>query len=643
MKLTSVQITNFRSIDDSRVFTVEDVTCLVGKNESGKTAVLEALNKLKPSSGPVVLNKDLDYPRKRMVQYKNDHGDKEALAVRTTWELDDKEVSILEQEFGESCLHSNEIIILEYYGSRRTTWKIDFNENNIVSFLIEKANFDAVEKTRLKNCKSVSDISEKLDKIEDKTSKQKDLHEKISTYGDGDGDVYQALIDKISPHMPRFFYFSQYDIMEGKISVEQIREDEIDDSIFINFLKLAGTSLDDLEQTAQYETLRAKLEAASNTVTETIFEYWSQNNNLEVIVELREGMSGDKAPFNSGTVVEVRIKNKSHQVTLPFAYRSSGFIWFFSFLVKFWALSQENENMIILLDEPGLNLHAKAQADLLKYIEQELKPKHQVIYTTHSPFMVPTNALASVRTVEDVERDGKLLGTKVSEDSLSVTKDTLFPLQGALGYEITQSLFIGENTLLVEGPSDILYLRAASEALKQREQTHLDERWVICPAGGLDKVPAFLSLFSGNRLNVAVLTDIANGDKRKIEKLKKTRILSESRILTYADFLDQSEADIEDLFGPELLSKILTTAYNLSDSNSLDAKKLLEAEEDTCRLVKKAEAYFRLLPNDLPTFDHFTPSYWLLANIKILADDSQTVTDVMNRFEMLFKKLNSFL
>ena len=640
MKLKSVQITNFRSIDDSGEFTVKDVTCLVGKNESGKTAVLEALNKLKPSSGSKALNKDLDYPRKRLVQYEDDYGDSEAEVIRTTWSLDEIEVSILEQEFGENCLNSKEIVISKYYGSESTNWRIDFNEENIVNFLIGNANFDAVKKNQLKGCKTVSDISGKLNEIEDRTSKQEDLLDKISAYRDG--DVCLALIDKISPHMPRFFYFSQYDMMDGKISVEQIREHEIDDSIFINFLKFAGTSLDDLAQTDQYETLRAKLEAASNTVTETIFDYWSQNKNLAVIVELREGRSGDEAPFNKGTVVEVRIKNNSHGVTLPFADRSTGFIWFFSFLVKFWALSKENKNMIILLDEPGLNLHSTAQADLLKYIEQKLKPKHQVIYTTHSPFMVPTNALASVRTVEDVEKDGKLLGTKVSEDSLSVTKDTLFPLQGALGYEITQALFIGENTLLVEGPSDILYLTAASKALKQSGQTHLDERWVICPAGGLDKVPAFLSLFSGNRLNVAVLTDIANGDRGKIERLKKTEILSESKILTYADFLGQNEADIEDMFGPELFSKILTTAYNLSGNNSLDAKKLLEANKGTCRLVKKAESYFNLLPDDVPTFDHLTPSKWLLENIEILTEDSQTVTDVLNGFESLFKRLNGF-
>ena len=196
---------------------------------------------------------------------------------------------------------------------------------------------------------------------------------------------------------------------------------------------------------------------------------------------------------------------------------------------------------------------------------------------------------------------------------------------------------------MVEGPSDILYLKATSEALKQRGQTHLDEKWVICPAGGLDKVPAFLSLFSGNRLNVAVLTDIANGDKGKIERLKKTEILSESRVLTYADFLDQNEADIEDMFGPELFSKILTTTYNLTEPNNLDGEKLLKANEGTCRLVKKAEGYFNLLPDDVPTFDHFTPSNWLLANVEILTDSSEPVTEVMDRFESLFKKLNSFL
>ena len=130
-------------------------------------------------------------------------------------------------------------------------------------------------------------------------------------------------------------------------------------------------------------------------------------------------------------------------------------------------------NVIILLDEPGLNLHGKAQADLVRFIYEKLRGKHQVIYSTHSPFMVPSGDFASVRTVEDVVKwsgngEFEVYGTKVGDDNLSTDRDTLFPLQGASGYEITQSLFVGSHSLVVEGPSEILYFLAVSAELKRR-------------------------------------------------------------------------------------------------------------------------------------------------------------------------------
>jgi predicted ATP-dependent endonuclease of OLD family len=196
------------------------------------------------------------------------------------------------------------------------------------------------------------------------------------------------------------------------------------------------------------------------------------------------------------------------------------------------------------LDEPGLTLHGKAQGDLLRYIVERLLPDHQVIFTTHSPFMVPMDRLADVRIVEDVviEKPGKrpeVKGTKVRSDVLEVNDDTLFPLQGALGYEVTQSLFIGANTWLVEGPSDILYLNVLSQALTKRGRVGLDPKWTLCPSGGIDKIAPFVRLFGGNRINVAVLSDIANGDKTKIENLKKADILKAGHFYTCADFTNQ--------------------------------------------------------------------------------------------------------
>mgnify|MGYP002039314427 FL=1 len=87
---------------------------------------------------------------------------------------------------------------------------------------------------------------------------------------------------------------------------------------------------------------------------------------------------------------------------MPLSERSAGFVWFFSFLSQFKQMRKRNPGAIILLDEPGLTLHGKAQADLLRYIIERLLPDHQVIYSTHSPFMVPADRLADVRVVEDV-------------------------------------------------------------------------------------------------------------------------------------------------------------------------------------------------------------------------------------------------
>ena len=651
MKLKSVQITNFRSIDDSEEFEIDDVTCLVGKNESGKTAILKALHRLRPSIGsfPSIksrpFSKNIDYPRKRLAQYQEDHGGKEAKVIETKWLLEEQEIIALETEFGQGFLTSNEINVSKYYGKFGNDWIIKINENVIVSHLLEDAHFSASERAQLSGCKSVKDITNKLKEIAEPTEKQTELAGKLAEFRGG--SIHNAIIDKVDSYWPRFFYFSQYDMMEGKISVEQMQSENDGESVFLDFLECGGTSLEELKSINQSENLKAKLEATSNSITETVLKYWSQNSKLEVEVDLYAGRSGDPPPFNSGTVVEARIKNNSDGVTLPFAERSAGFIWFFSFLVKFLSLSNstENPNIIILLDEPGLSLHAKAQADLLKYIEEKLKPKHQVIYTTHSPFMIPIKDIASVRTVEVAEKNGEILGTKVSEDYLEATKDTLFPLQGALGYEITQSLFIGENTLLVEGPSDILYLKAVSESLRRKKKTHLDYKWTICPAGGLDKVHAFVSLFSGNNLNIVVLTDIARGDKKKIEKLKRTEILEDNRILNYANFLDQDEADVEDMFGVALFAEIVSNAYGLEGKNLLDEDKLInaKAKDDTIRLVKKAEAYFAQSLPDIPRFNHFRPADWLFKNPDTLLQDDESVKEILDRFEKLFTKINSFL
>ena len=441
--------------------------------------------------------------------------------------------------------------------------------------------------------------------------------------------------------------------MSGQLSAQQIAEDkatdnvEPGDKIFLDFLRLAGTSLEELNEAPRYEELNAKCETASADITDQIFRYWSQNDNVEVKIELSEGRSDDPAPFNAGAVARARVFNRLHRASVAFSERSAGFVWFFSFLVQFAMMRRDISNVIILLDEPGLTLHGKAQADLLRYIEAELLPDHQVVYTTHSPFMVPPQRLADCRVVEDIIRRGEngrsfSEGTKITDDVMSTDRDTLFPLQGALGYFATQSLFVGANSLLVEGTSDILYVQALSNEVEKRGGTPLDPRWVLCPAGGIDNLRPFVSLFAGNHLNVAVLSDQGQGDKSKIERIRKSQILAAEKFHTIAELLEKNEADIEDLFAPDLFCEIVNAAYELEGDHVVTPEKLNKAA-NTERQVKQAEAYFNRLPEAIPTYSHFRPAEWLIRNGQVLSLDSDSIKNTLEKAEEIFQIYNEIL
>jgi predicted ATP-dependent endonuclease of OLD family len=653
MKLVKVKIENFRSVEDSTEFEVDDVTCLVGKNEAGKTAILQALEAVRPyDESKAQYDKTRDYPRRFLNDYDDRHNDQEARVATTTWKLDKSDKNALEEEFGKDFVTGDEVEITKCYESDTTNWQLPVDPQKAILHLVSLQRFNATEGNCVKNSNNTQAAYNALQALENKTEKQQALIGKIEEYRKHSANL--AAIDILAPLAPKFLYFSHYDRMSGQVSIEKLKNDRQnktlsdEDRVFLDFLEYAGTTLDEISSATTFEDLNSRCEGASNKITDQIFEYWTQNPYLEIEVLVTKAESNDPAPFNQGIISRARVKNTLHRVTVPFSERSAGFIWFFSFLVKFAQVKKEFGNVIILLDEPGLTLHGKAQADLLRYFDEQLKPDHQIIYSTHSPFMVPADDLSSVRIVEDVIKDKKSLrpipnGTKVSADVLATDPDTLFPLQGALGYAITQSLFIGEYTLLVEGPSHILYLKAASAALQRRGQTSLDPRWVVCPSGGIDKVMPFVSLFSGNQLHIAVLTDFAHGQKKKVENMKRSNLLREGHVYTVADFCGQDEADVEDLLDKDLFTDIINNAYQLKEKNALTATKLADADKHTVRQVLQAEAYFNLLPEEIPVFDHFTPASWLIENPCLLDKKEKKINDSLSRFEEIFKILNGLL
>ena len=601
MKLKSMQVKNFKCVEDSTSFDICPVTCLVGKNEAGKTSLLEGLHKLNSDVAELgEFDVLLEYPRRRRKEYERRTSTKPDDALITQWELEDKDVKALEEKLGTGVVKSRIVEIRKgYYPGQRWVF------------------------------------------VNDKTSQKDSMPASV-----------QAKMEKL---LPKFLYFSKCNIMDGRIAIDYIIKKQQrgklsgPERVFLALLDLVGTRPEHLNSIENSEELIADLEAASAPITEQISRYWSQNTTLRVSFLLHSGKLQDPPPFDEGQILETRILNTRHNLTLNFDERSTGFAWFFSFLVWFSQVKRAyGDNLFILLDDPGIGLHAKAQDDLLHYVSQELEPHYQVIYTTHSPFMVDANNLHRTRTVEDIISTGddgreKYLGTRVGEKVFSTDADTLIPLRAALGYEMMRSMVAGHKTLLVDSMTDAFYLNWFSTRLNEKGRTGLDSSWKIVPCGGGEKIGAFLGLFGANHGDVVVLMDVAGGQKR-LEQLRESELMQGCGILTMDKYIHNEEGSIEDLIGWPTYFGLVNLCYKLPRKKRLS----LTAPDETVsidsqpkRLVLRVEEYFTAAGPDFGSFDRYKPAEFLVEHtgkcLKKLPDLSRT----LDRFEKLFTDINT--
>lgn len=242
----------------------------------------------------------------------------------------------------------------------------------------------------------------------------------------------------------------------------------------------------------------------------------------------------------------------------------------------------------------------------------------------------------SIDTDEEIPRNED--GTKVFTDVLEAGPDSLFPLQGALGYEIYQTLFIGPNSLVVEGVSDLLYIQTVSGILQSQGRTGLDSRWTITPVGGADKVPTFVALIGSQKnLNVATFIDFQKSSKQMIQNLYTKKLLKKSHVLTFADFTGRTEADIEDMFDEDLYLDLVNREFASSLGKSLTSADLTS---QVPRILVRLEQYLSANPlNGGVAFNHYRPSRFFAENASSFSIPSAT----LDRFEAAFKAANALL
>ncbi|MFC3299310.1 hypothetical protein FJV46_14620 [Arthrobacter agilis] len=635
MKLITANLRRYRSIEDGSEFTVEpDVTCLVGKNESGKTAVLQGLYKSYPVDKSK-FDEGLDYPS-RLTRERKEEG--KLRVAELTYELDDSEAAKVEARFGHGVLKSKIIKMTTGYRYEGvSTWDVQIDQAVAVEHLREGLDLPQATQQLANQATTVPALTQILEGMEAPTA----AVTQVLTVVEGwrNNDLQLAVIDSLAADRPRFVYFGDYDSMPGKVSIPYLIAARTKGTLtrgeeaVLALLSMAGVDLEDFQEPESHEHLIRDLENASNSISSEVFEYWTQNKNLSVRLDIiGTPEPGAAAPFNQAPLLQIRVVNQRHNVSVPFDERSRGFVWFFSFLAYFTHLEEDSkQQLILLLDEPGLNLHATAQADLLRFIDERLAPSHQVLFSTHSPFMINAHKFGRVRTVVDDEQKG----TIVSADVLRADAETAFPLHATLGIELSQTLFVGPNVLLVEGPGDLLYLEVLSETLKSLNREGLNEKLVITPAGGIAKLPAFIGLLGSNGLNTIALVDTSSNDVAAVKRLREAGRLGGGGIVEIGTVLGKADADIEDVFEPSFYVELINDAYQ----GLLSGKKLTVKElPDDPRLVRRVERAFETRGINHGRINHFSPAAALNRRQSHYVPKINEKT--LDRAEQLFASIN---
>ena len=587
MKALSFRVRKFRNIVDSGPIAIDPaVTCLVGKNEAGKSGMLEALYLFNPAYTDDAFDIQEHYPRWLTVQDRRKGDLNEVMPVSVVFKLEADDLAAVAETFGDKALTGAEVTIDRKYGGG-TVWTLSWSEKaaiqNLIGSMPETIQKAAAKAATLAALREAIDAAAAMEGTD-----QDDIQSAKAALTDAGLDkcgVWQAIVNIVRPRLPKFFRFTGYSTLPGRIDFKEIAQAAASGGPGSSslqtaraLLQLAGTDLKQLGED-DYELRKAELEAVQIDLTNQVFEYWRQNPHLEVLIDVdKENIQQQNGTKAVARFLDIRLRDKRTGYSNNFSQRSSGFQWFFSFLAAFSEFEGKQEPTIVLLDEPALTLHGKAQADFLRFINQRLAPASPVLYTTHSPFMVEADQLSRVRIIED---HGPPMGATCTTDVLNAEADSLFPLQAALGYDIAQNLFVGPHNLVVEGTSDLIYLTTLSGLCASAGKTTLDARWRILPAGGATNIPTFVSLI-GPHLDVTVLTDSDAKGMQRVMNMVERKLLSGHRLILASQAAETEHADIEDLFSDGDYVKL----YNKTFGKSV---KVADLPKGT-RIVKRLEA-----------------------------------------------------
>lgn len=386
----------------------------------------------------------------------------------------------------------------------------------------------------------------------------------------GDYPSQTDLAEEFAPFMPGFELFEDFSsLLPNRIDLDDLLSQNTNSEGFKaarNFLSIAGLDAQFFSQ-PDNRILKQKIENLNGEITIDFQDYWRQsvgkNNKIKINFELEhyDLTHPDKKgkPF-----IEFWIKDEKERLYPK--QRSRGVRWFLSFYLELKASAKNStREKILLIDEPGLSLHARAQEDVLKVFE-DVKSQLMIIYTTHSPHLIDINKLYRVLAVQRANEEDETSHSLIldAKSLMKASADTLSPIYTLMGARITDQQHIHKfNNVIVEDATSFYLLKAFFELMNVKK-----EAWFL-PAASVSSVKLLANLLLGWKLDfIIVLND--NEEGRKTYLSLKNNIFGDDADITAKKILPVGEGrSMVDLFSTiDFKNHLLKKRVGITESNS---------------------------------------------------------------------------
>ena len=553
MKLIRYRVTNFRSVKDSGWIDCDDVTTLVGVNESGKSNLLLALWKLNPArEGKIDILHDMPVSELSTLRHKTS----EVQFVSAEFMIGKECAEKISTIVGCNCCEGTIVRVSRFYDGK---YNIEFP-------------------------KGLPEVSMK---VEDEDNE--------ATY-----DV-QKLYDTVMSEMPKFVYYSNYGNLSSKIYLPnvikwlnnqtvqgiEVNEDQVRTlRVLFEFVKLDPKEILELGKDPKI----IAMERARNTSTNpTAAEIQKAENDKEQRSILLQSASGSltkqfkewwkqgeyKFRFEAdGDYFRIWVSDNVRTEEVGLELRSTGLQWFLSFYLIFLVESQEqHKDAILLLDEAGLTLHPLAQKDLAKFFDG-LSASNQIINTTHSPFIIDTSNIDRCRVVY-VDKNGFTVSSSDLRQGADILNEkSIYAVHAAMGLSVSDILLQGCQPVIVEGPSDQHYFNAVKALLIREKKIAPNQEIVFIPSGGVKGVSGVVSILSGKTEKLPYV--ILDSDKSGCDAKKKLQsgLYKDcpERLLEVKNYMNKENAEVEDLFPYKLQKRGIDRLFNKLDEEYFEDK-----------------------------------------------------------------------